>query len=254
MSEFTLRLPSVISYVLTVLLVYAIGRRTAGSPATAALAAFIYATMFRILYFSREASADAQTVLGIAAALLLVLEAGEKPRWFIFPLIGLVMGLSSLMKGLSGFAAPCFAAFLWCLLVRGFRWLRPIPVLLGIAVFAATLAPPFLIAHARQGGWHPVERLWIESVGRAVSPSDHREPFYFYLWNQFELLIAVVGVPAGGDRPVGRPRPRAAPRSGAAGRCGCSTMKRTAGGSSRSSAMRRFSCSSRSPARGGRTT
>ncbi|MGO8705841.1 MAG: ArnT family glycosyltransferase [Candidatus Brocadiia bacterium] len=189
MSEFTLRLPSVISYVLTVLLVYAIGRRTAGSPATAALAAFIYATMFRILYFSREASADAQTVLGIAAALLLVLEAGEKPRWFIFPLIGLVMGLSSLMKGLSGFAAPCFAAFLWCLLVRGFRWLRPIPVLLGIAVFAATLVPPFLIAHARQGGWHPVERLWIESVGRAMSPSDHREPFYFYLWNQFELLM-----------------------------------------------------------------
>ena len=189
MSEFTLRLPSVTSYLLTVLLVYAIGRRTAGSPATAALAAFIYATMFRILYFSREASADAQTVLGIAAALLLVLEAGEKPRWFIFPLIGLVMGLSSLMKGLSGFAAPCFAAFLWCLLVRGFRWLRPIPgAAAGIVVFAATLGAPLLIAHARQGGWHPVERLWRESVGRAVSPSDHREPLYFYLWNQFELL------------------------------------------------------------------
>jgi 4-amino-4-deoxy-L-arabinose transferase-like glycosyltransferase len=188
MSEFTLRLPSVMSYLMTVLLVYVIGRRTVGSPATAALAAFIYATMFRILYFSREASADAQTVLGIAAALLLVLEAGEKPRWFLFPLIGLVMGLSSLMKGLSGFAAPCFAAFLWCLLVRGFRWLRPIPVLLGTVVFAAVLGAPFLIAHAQQGGWHPAEQLWRESVGRAVSPYDHREPWYFYLWNQFELL------------------------------------------------------------------
>jgi 4-amino-4-deoxy-L-arabinose transferase-like glycosyltransferase len=188
MSEFTLRLPSVISYLLTVLLVYAIGRRTAGSPVTAALAAFIYATIFRILYFSREASADAQTVLGAAAALLLALEAGEKPRWFFFPLIGLVMGLSSLMKGLSGFAAPCFVVFLWCLLVRGFRWLRPIPVLFGIVVLAVTLVPPFLIAHAQQGGWHPVERLWIESVGRAIRPFDHREPWYFYLWNQFELL------------------------------------------------------------------
>jgi 4-amino-4-deoxy-L-arabinose transferase-like glycosyltransferase len=188
MSEFTLRLPSVMSYLMTVLLVYVIGRRTVGSPTTAALAAFIYATMFRILYFSREASADAQTVLGIAAALLLVLEAGEKPRWFLFPLIGLVMGLSSLMKGLSGFAAPCFAAFLWCLLVRGFRWLRPIPVLLGMVVFAAVLGAPFLIAHAQQGGWHPAEQLWRESVGRAVSPYDHREPWYFYLWNQFELL------------------------------------------------------------------
>ena len=188
MSEFTLRLPSVISFLMTVLLVYVIGRRTAGSPATAALAAFIYATMFRILYFSREASADAQTVLGVAAALLLALEAGEKPRWFIFPLIGLAMGLSSLMKGLSGFAAPCFAAFLWCLLVRGFRWLRPIPVLLGTVAFAATLGAPLLIAHAQQGGWHPAEQLWRESVGRAVSPYDHREPWYFYLWNQFELL------------------------------------------------------------------
>jgi len=188
MSEFTLRLPSVISYVLTVLLVYVIGRRTVGSPATAALAAFIYATSFRILYFSREASADAQTVLGIAAALLLALEAGEKPRWFIFPLIGLVMGLSSLMKGLTGFAVPCFAGLLWCLLVRGFRWLRPIPVLLGIVVFAATLGAPFLIAHAQQGGWHQVAQLWRESVGRAVSPFDHREAWYFYFWNQFEFL------------------------------------------------------------------
>jgi 4-amino-4-deoxy-L-arabinose transferase-like glycosyltransferase len=188
MSEFTLRLPSVVSYVLTVLLIYVIGRRTVGSPVTSALATFIYATTFRIVYFSREANADAQTVLGIAVALLLALEAGEKPRWFILPLIGLVMGLSSLMKGLTGVAVPCFAAFLWCLLVRGFRWLRPAPAALGIVAFAATLGAPFLIARAQQGGWHPVEQLWRESVGRAVSPYDHKEAWYFYFWNQFELL------------------------------------------------------------------
>ena len=217
MSEFTLRLPSVISCVLTVLLVYVIGRRTVGPPATAALAAFIYATMFRILYFSREASADAQTVLGIAAALLLVLEAGEEPRWFLLPLIGLVMGLSSLMKGLSGFAAPCFAAFLWCLLVRGFRWLRPVPVLLAIVVFAATLGAPFLVAHAQQGGWHPVQQLWRESVGRAVTPYDHREAWYFYLWNQFELLSPWSAfLPAAILLWIARVRARAAKRSGCA--------------------------------------
>ena len=215
MSEFTLRLPSVISYVMTVLLVYAIGRRTAGSPGTAALAAFIYATMLRILYFSREASADAQTVLGIAAALLLVLEAGEKPRGFLFPLIGLVMGLSSLMKGLTGFAVPCFAAFLWCVLVRGFRWLRPVPVLLGIAVFAAMLGGPLLVAHARQGGWHPADKLWSESVGRAVSPFDHREAWYFYLWNQFEFLSPWSAfLPAAIGLGIARVRARAARRGG----------------------------------------
>ena len=215
MSEFTLRLPSVVSYLMTVLLVYVIGRRTVGSPATAALAAFIYATSFRILYFSREASADAQTVLGIAAALLLALEAGEKPRWFILPLIGLVMGLSSLMKGLSGFAAPCFAAFLWCLFVRGFRCLRPIPVLLGAVLFAATLGAPFLIAHAQHGGWHPVERLWSESVGRATSPYDHKEAWYFYLWNQFELLSPwSVFLPAAIGLWIARVRAQAAKRGG----------------------------------------
>ncbi len=214
-SEFTLRWPSVVSYLMTVLLVYVIGRRTAGSPATAALAAFIYATMFRILYFSREASADAQTVLGIAAALLLVLEAGEKPRGYIFPLIGLVMALSSLMKGLSGFAAPCFAAFLWCLLVRGFRWLRPVPLSLGILAFAAILGAPFLVAHAQQGGWHPVEALWRESVGRAVTPYDHKEAWYFYLWNQFELLSPwSVFLPAAIGLWIVRIRAQAAERGG----------------------------------------
>jgi 4-amino-4-deoxy-L-arabinose transferase-like glycosyltransferase len=215
MSEFTLRLPSVVSYVLTVLLIYVIGRRTVGSPVTAALAAFIYATTFRIVYFSREASADAQTVLGIAAALLLALEAGEKPRWFILPLIGLAMGLSSLMKGLTGVAVPCFAAFLWCLLVRGFRWLRPVPAALGVVAFAAALGAPFLIAHAQQGGWHPVEQLWRESVGRAVSPYDHKEAWYFYFWNQFELLSPwSVFLPAAIGLWIVRMRAQAAKRGG----------------------------------------
>ena len=52
-------------------------------------------------------------------------------------------------------------------------------------------------------------------MGRAVSPFDHREPWYFYLWNQFELLSPwSVFLPAAIGLWVVRVRARAAKRGG----------------------------------------
>ena len=187
MSEWTLRLPSVVAYILTAYLVYLIGKRTLGAR-EGALGALVFVLMFRVAFFSREASADPQTMLGIALALWLTLEASEDGRWWHWPLIGALMASSSLMKGLSGFAVTGFVALLWCVLVRGFRWLRPVPLAVGVLAFATVLGAPFLIAHEIHGGWGPVRLLWRESVVRAVRAFDHTEPWYFYLWNQFELL------------------------------------------------------------------
>lgn len=185
--ERTARLPGALCFVFTTYVVYLLGKRTIGA-LPGALAACLFATSFRVVFFSRVASADPQTVLGIALSMLLILEASERPRWWHFPALGAVMGVSSLMKGLVGVAVPCFAAALWTIGVRGWTWLRPVPMLLGVLALLLTLGLPLATPWLTRGDSGPLELLWRESVTRGLSPFDHVQPWYFYFWNQFELL------------------------------------------------------------------
>lgn len=185
--ERTARLPGALCFVFTTYVVYLLGKRTIGA-LPGALAACLFATSFRVVFFSRVASADPQTVLGIALSMLLILEASERPRWWHLPALGAVMGVSSLMKGLVGVAVPCFAASLWTIGIRGWTWLRPLPMLLAALALALTLGLPLAIPWLSRGDSGPLELLWRESVTRGLSPFDHVQPWYFYFWNQFELL------------------------------------------------------------------
>ena len=187
LNEWATRLPGALSFILTTGLVFAIGKRTVGA-LPAALAACIFATTFQLVLFSRVASADPQTVLGVALAMLLILEASEAPRWWYLPVLGTVMGITSLMKGLGGAAVPAFAACLWALAVRGVAWVRPVPTLLALLAFVMTLGVPLAIPWLTRGDTGPLVLLWRESVTRGLDPFDHVQPWYFYFWNQFVLL------------------------------------------------------------------
>ena len=186
-SERAARIPSALSFIATTLVVYVLGRRTLGAR-EGAFAALLFATSFRLLCFGRQASADPQNMLAIAVGLLLVLEASEAGRWYHFPLLGVVAAVGSLMKGLPSVAVPVFVAFLWAALARGFRWLRPAPIMAGAVLFALTLGTPFLIAYRLHGNWSPLQLLWRESVVRVTDTYDHFAPWHFYFWRQFDLL------------------------------------------------------------------
>ncbi len=187
LNERVTRLPSALCFILATYVVFLLGKRTVGA-LPGAVGACLFATTFRLLFFSRVASADPHTVLGVGVAMLLILEASEDPRGWHIPALGAVMGLTSLMKGLGGLAVPCFAAFLWTVAVRGFSWIRPLPTALGALTLALTLGVPLAIPWLLRGDTGPAELLWRESVTRGFKPFDHVEPWYFYLWNQFELL------------------------------------------------------------------
>ncbi|WP_186406906.1 ArnT family glycosyltransferase [Candidatus Accumulibacter aalborgensis] len=187
LNEQTLRLPGALCFVLTTYVVFLLGKRTIGA-LPGAVAACVFATTFRILFFSRVASADPHTVLGVALAMLLIMEASEDQRWWHLPALGVVVGVTSLMKGLVGVAVPGFAAFLWALAVRGFGWVRPLPTVLGVLALGLTLGVPLAIPWLTRGDTGPLELLWRESVTRGLTPFDHVQPWYFYFWNQFELL------------------------------------------------------------------
>ena len=104
-NEFAARLPSAVAGLLSVILLMRIARRFFDER-TAALAGLVLATSFSFTGFARTASADMENVAGILAALALYLDAGDNPRALRIITLWLVMAVTSLTKGLLGFALP----------------------------------------------------------------------------------------------------------------------------------------------------
>ena len=115
--ELTARLPSAIGAFAAVVLVMLLTRRLYDRR-IAALAGAILATSFAFTNFARTASADAETVAGVLAALwLFVRNDGRVGRWLYA--FWLVMAVTSLTKGLLGFVLPLLVAGVYSLASGG---------------------------------------------------------------------------------------------------------------------------------------
>jgi 4-amino-4-deoxy-L-arabinose transferase-like glycosyltransferase len=111
--ELTARLPSAVSAFAAVVFVMLIARRLYNRR-VAVLSGAILATSFGFTNFARTASADAETVAGVLAALwLFVRSDGRAGRWVYA--FWLVMAVTSLTKGLLGFVLPLLIAGVYSL-------------------------------------------------------------------------------------------------------------------------------------------
>jgi len=105
MNEAAARLPCAIAGMIAVVFLISIGRRLYDLR-TGVAAAFILATSFSFVFFSRNASADVETIAGELGALILFLRhERDQDGWWVLAL-WLVMALTSQMKGLLGFVLP----------------------------------------------------------------------------------------------------------------------------------------------------
>jgi uncharacterized membrane protein len=122
MNEAAARLPSAIGGLLAVILLIALARRLYDLR-TGVIAAAILATSFSFVFFSRHANAYIETVAGDLAALLLFWRNRSQPAgWWVVPL-WIVMAITSLMKGLLGFALPVLVIGAYSTLADGWRGL-----------------------------------------------------------------------------------------------------------------------------------
>jgi 4-amino-4-deoxy-L-arabinose transferase-like glycosyltransferase len=80
---------------------------------TAAWAGFILATSFSYVFFSRHASADIETTTGVLAALVLFIWHRQRQDGWWVVWLWMVMAVTSLTKGLIGFALPIFVMGLY---------------------------------------------------------------------------------------------------------------------------------------------
>jgi 4-amino-4-deoxy-L-arabinose transferase-like glycosyltransferase len=178
---------------------------------TGALAGFILATSMSFVFFSRHASADVETVTGELAALLLFASKRETPSssWVI-PL-WLIMAITSLTKGLLGFALPLLVFGVYSVVVDGWkelydklgrgalkdrwkwlvahnRWFFNWSSIPAIAIAAGVYAAPFVVSQMRMSSEAGLYMVYRENVLRFFHPFDHRGPVYLYTYVIFALM------------------------------------------------------------------
>lgn len=210
MNEAAARLPCAIAGIIAVLLVILLvkGLYDLG---TAAMAAGILATSFSFVFFSRHASADVETIAGELAALLLFLRHEDKAGgWWVVGL-WLIMAVTSLMKGLLGFALPLVVIGAYSCLADGWaelgrhtlrgplaarlrwlvernRWFFNWRTIVAVAIAGAIYYAPFSLSHAATGSSKGLYMVYRENVERYFEPFDHRGPVYLYTYVIFALM------------------------------------------------------------------
>jgi 4-amino-4-deoxy-L-arabinose transferase-like glycosyltransferase len=210
MSETAARLPCAFAGLLAVAFLILLGRRLYDLR-TGVFGGLILATSFSFVFFSRHASADVATMTGELAVFVLFFRNQERiGGWWVIGL-WLIMAVTSLMKGLLGFALPLLVIGVYSCVADGlprlqsgtlrepladrarwlidrnrwfFNWYTPIALLIASAVFYA----PFAISHAESGSTRGLYMVYRENIERYFKPFDHREPIYLYTYVIFALM------------------------------------------------------------------
>lgn len=209
-NESAARLPSAVSGLLGVALLMLMARRLYGDR-SAILAGFILATSYSYVSFARLASADMETGVGVLAALAIFVCHGEKQQGWGVLGFWLIMAVTSLVKGLEGFALPLLVIGSYLFIVRGrrgsprlgwhgesekghkgpmakSRWLFSRKTIPAAAAAALLYFLPFAISYAMMHSNAGLDRVLHENVIRFVAPFDHEGPAYLYLYAIFVLM------------------------------------------------------------------
>jgi 4-amino-4-deoxy-L-arabinose transferase-like glycosyltransferase len=209
-NETASRLPCAIAGLLAVGLLILLARRLYDLK-TGVLAGFILATSFSFVFFSRHASADVETLTGELAALLLFDHHRERQDGWWVVWLWIIMAVTSLTKGLLGFALPILVIGTFCTLSDGWagfgaglltgsltarvrwivernRWLFNWKSIVAIAIGGVIYYAPFEVSSHMTGSQKGLEMVFRENVVRFFHPFDHRGPIYLYVYVIFALM------------------------------------------------------------------
>jgi 4-amino-4-deoxy-L-arabinose transferase-like glycosyltransferase len=210
LNEAATRLPSAIAGLLAVALLMLLTRRLYDAR-TAILSGVILATSFSFVFFSRDASADVETIAGELAALLLFNHNEQRGGGIWVVGLWLIMAATSLTKGLLGFALPLLMIGAYsCLrdgwsqlfqeiargsmadrirkLVERNRWFFNWYTVVGIALGGFVYYIPFEVSARMMGTQKGLAMVYRENVVRFFHPFDHRGPIYLYVYVIFGLM------------------------------------------------------------------
>jgi 4-amino-4-deoxy-L-arabinose transferase-like glycosyltransferase len=179
--EFSLRLPSALSGVAAVSMVYLLvlpyaGRRRAG------IAGALFATTYVVFWSARQVQMDlllAACTLGAVLAATRVLDhrLAARTGW---TLVGLATGLGLLAKGPVGLICPAIVLSLYAASTRrSGELLRGLPMAGAVAIVIA--GPWYLLLWLGGESRFLVELLQRQNLVRFFAPWDHAAPWWYFL-------------------------------------------------------------------------
>lgn len=180
-SEFSLRVPSAVAGVTSVLLTYLLvlpysGRRRA------LIAAALFATLHQVFWAARSVQMDIlvlTTTLGVVLPLTRMLDFGMRPRR-AWALAGIAAGFGFIAKGPVTWILPAMIVILYSLSQRKLHvlWSRWMALALTLAVM---IGAPWYIALWLGGDTAFLHEVLVrQNFSRFVKAWDHANPWWYY--------------------------------------------------------------------------
>ena len=184
--ELSLRVPSALAGLLSVLLTYLLVLPYAGRR-RALLAAALFMTLYQVFWASRAVQMDVlvlASTLGVVVPLTRMMDFEARPTR-AFALAGVAAGLGFAAKGPVSWVVAGTVVLAYAIATRRLHLFLRRPVLIGIATTLVVTAPWYVLLwlNGEQGVLYEV--LIRQNFTRFVSAWDHQQPWWYflkYLW------------------------------------------------------------------------
>ena len=178
--ETAARLPSALSAIGAILLVYLIGVRFFGRRA-GWLAAAAFATCFKILWQGRFGQIDMLLTALVTLGVWFWVRGFTEKRPRLYLLFFACAGLATLAKGPVGLLPPLLSIVVFLIVTRDWAELKRLRIGWGLLVWAAVVLAWLVPAGLAGGEEYLRQIVFKQNVTRYVDPWHHFAPWYYYL-------------------------------------------------------------------------
>jgi 4-amino-4-deoxy-L-arabinose transferase-like glycosyltransferase len=178
--ETAARLPSALSAIGALLLVYRIGERFFGRRA-AWMAAAAFGTCIRILWQGRFGQIDMLLTFLVALGVWFWVRGYTEERPRLYLLFFVFAGLATLAKGPVGLLPPLLSVLAFLTVTRNRGEVRRLRIGLGLALWAAVVLAWLVPAGLAAGPDYLRQIILRQNVTRYANPWHHFAPWYYYL-------------------------------------------------------------------------
>lgn len=184
MNEFAARFPSALFGLLTLLLLFFLGKRLFGAKA-GFFAALILATNVEFLWLARRANIDATLTFFTTAAIILLYIGfyRRQGRWIFYLLAYGAITLGVLTKLQVALIVPLLVVGGYFLMQREWRFFQDPSHIPGIALFVALIGGWLALAYLSGGVEYLGGLLYHKTSSRLFETTSHARAIYYYLVN-----------------------------------------------------------------------
>lgn len=183
-SALSARFPSALFGILTLVLVFSLGRRLEDSK-TGFLSSLVLATSFLYFWLARRANIDSTltffTTLSISAFFLGGTKEGRRWPYYLLGYVSAAFGFFTKLQ--PALIVPFLAIVPYFLARRGKSFLLDRAHLPGICAFCALVGGWLHLTYTSQGLLYLQGLLWEKTASTFFHSSGHDRPLYYYLYN-----------------------------------------------------------------------